>query len=130
MYSALTDTIEVRVVPSYLRERSAPESNVWFWAYTVEIVNLGQSPVQLMARHWEITDGTGKVQHVRGEGVVGKQPVIEPGECFQYSSGCPLKTESGIMAGEYEMKDAKGRPFVVKIPAFSLDSPGTGRTLN
>lgn len=130
MYRATTEGIEVRVVPHFEPDRSSSESGTFFWTYDIEIRNLNDAPVQLKARHWEITDATGRVQHVRGEGVVGQQPVIAPGESFHYTSGCPLVTSSGIMAGEYEMVDAGGRPFVVAVPAFSLDVPHAPRALN
>lgn len=130
MYRAQTDGIEVRVSPLYSHERSAPESGAWFWTYDVEIRNLGEVAVQLKARHWVITDATGRTEHVRGAGVIGQQPVIAPGESFQYTSGCPLRTSSGIMHGEYEMLDAGGRPFLASIPAFSLDTPHAPRALN
>lgn len=130
MYRAVTEGIEVVVSPHYVPERSSPESGAWFWVYEVEIRNTGSAPVRLLARHWEITDGLGKVQHVRGEGVIGQQPLIEPGGHFQYTSGCPLSTQSGIMQGEYEMVDGEGRPFLVAIPAFSLDCPDMPRALN
>ena len=130
MYRAITDNIEVVVAPCFAPERSSPESNAYFWTYDVEIHNRGEAPVQLKARHWAITDANGRVQHVRGDGVVGQQPVIPPGASFRYTSGCPLGTSSGIMAGESEMMDAAGRPFVVEIPAFSLDVPHAPRALN
>jgi ApaG protein len=130
MYRAITEGIEVQVVPSFAPERSSLENGAFFWIYDVEIRNLSDAPVQLKARHWEITDATGRVQHVRGQGVVGQQPVIAPGESFHYTSGCPLGTSSGIMAGEYEMVDAEGRAFVVAVPAFSLDVPHAPRALN
>jgi ApaG protein len=130
MYRAQTEDIEVRVIPTYIDERSSPESGAWFWTYDVEIRNLSPLPVQLRARHWVITDANGRVEHVRGPGVVGQQPVIAPGESFQYTSGCPLRTSSGIMQGEYEMVDASGRLFLAEIPAFSLDAPHAPRALN
>lgn len=130
MYSATTMGIEVRVTPAYTPERSAPESGVWFWTYHVEILNQSEGPVQLLTRHWEITDASGKVQHVRGDGVIGQQPLIEPGARFTYSSGCPLKTDNGIMCGEYQMVDGSGRRFMAKIPTFSLDQPHRPQTLN
>lgn len=130
MYRAVTERIEVIVVPEYAAERSRPENSDFFWVYTVEIRNHGEESVQLRARHWEITDGTGQVQHVRGIGVVGEQPVLEPGGSFRYSSGCPLKTGQGIMVGSYEMVRNDGRRFDVAIPAFSLDTPFGPRSLN
>jgi ApaG protein len=130
MYSATTCDIRVTVEPRYMEERSDPQAARFFWAYTIEIRNTGSAPVQLLARHWEITDGNGKTEIVRGLGVVGEQPVIEPGGAFTYTSGCPLATASGIMVGTYQMVAADGRPFSVSIPAFPLDVPDARRVLN
>ena len=129
-YEAETDGILVRVRPSYLAGQSDPEAGRWVWAYQVEIVNLSGVPVQLMARRWEITDALGHVEEVRGPGVIGEQPTIQPGDSYSYASGCPLGTASGSMAGGYAMTDASGRSFEVAIPAFSLDVPGERRVLN
>jgi ApaG protein len=130
MYRAITEGIEVIVEPEYSPERSRPEMGDFFWIYSVEIRNSSSETVQLRARHWEITDGSGIVQHVRGLGVVGEQPILKPGEHFRYSSGCPLKTGHGIMVGTYEMISAGGHRFEVAIPAFSLDTPNTHRSVN
>jgi ApaG protein len=130
MYSAVTRDIHVTVLPEFLRERSNPEHNQYFWAYTIEIANHGAADVQLMQRHWVITDANGAVEEVRGPGVVGEQPLLTPGDSFRYTSGCPLRTPSGIMSGEYLMVDAMGAEFEVEIPAFSLDSPYARRVLN
>jgi ApaG protein len=130
MYTAVTRDIQITVMPQFVAERSEPEEGRFFWAYTIEITNLGRETVQLTARHWIITDGNGVVEEVQGPGVVGEQPVIPPGEAFRYTSGCPLTTPSGIMIGTYRMLDASGRPFEVDIPAFSLDSPFAKRVLN
>lgn len=130
MYRAVTQGIEVTVEPEYAAERSRPEHNEFFWVYRVEIRNHSPDTVQLHARHWQITDAFGHVQHVRGLGVVGEQPVLKPGEHYRYASGCPLKTENGIMVGTYEMVSDDGRRFEVAIPAFSLDTPGNGRRLH
>ncbi|MCR6733328.1 MAG: Co2+/Mg2+ efflux protein ApaG [Afipia sp.] len=130
MYRAVTRQIEVVVEPSFLPERSSPEDGRFFWAYTVAIVNAGTETVQLKARHWIITDGTGRNQEVHGEGVVGEQPVLEPGERFEYTSGVPLQTPSGFMSGSYQMETEDGEPFDIDIPPFSLDSPDHKRTLN
>ena len=130
MYSATTHGIRVTVEPRYMEERSDPDAARFFWAYTIEIQNAGDAPVQLLARHWEITDGNGRTETVRGLGVVGEQPVIEPGGAFTYTSGCPLATASGIMVGTYQMVGADGRPFSVSIPAFPLDVPNSRRVLN
>ena len=130
MYTAVTDGVQVTVLPEFRPERSEPSQNRWFWAYTVEIANMGRAPVQLIARHWVITDGDGHVEEVKGFGVVGEQPVLQPGESFRYTSGCPLTTPSGIMVGTYQMTDEHGAAFDVVIPAFSLDSPEEQRVLN
>ena len=129
-YSAETNGILIRVRPSYLAGQSDPEAGRWVWAYQVEIVNLSGSTVQLMARRWTITDAHGHVEEVRGPGVVGEQPVIEPGDSYAYASGCPLTTPSGSMVGAYFMQDAEGRMFEAAIPAFSLDVPDARRVLN
>ena len=123
MYSSITRSVRVTVNPIYLDEQSAPEENHYIWAYQVEIENLGQDVVQLLTRHWQITDSLGRMQEVRGAGVVGEQPILKPGERFRYTSGTPLPTPSGIMAGSYGMETASGERFDVEIPAFSLDSP-------
>ncbi|MDQ8027091.1 MAG: Co2+/Mg2+ efflux protein ApaG [Brevundimonas sp.] len=129
-YEAETDGILVRVRPSYLAGQSDPEGGRWVWAYQVEIVNLSASPVQLVARRWTITDALGHVEEVRGPGVVGEKPTIQPGDSYSYASGCPLGTPSGSMVGAYSMVDDLGRMFEVAIPAFSLDVPGERRVLN
>ncbi|WP_392354528.1 Co2+/Mg2+ efflux protein ApaG [Brevundimonas sp. LF-1] len=129
-YSAETEGVVVRVRPSYLAGQSDPAEGRWVWAYQVEIVNLSGGPVQLVARRWTITDALGRVEEVRGPGVVGEQPVIEPGDSYAYASGCPLTTPSGSMVGAYFMQDAEGRMFEAAIPAFSLDVPNARRVLN
>jgi len=123
MYRQTTDSIRVTVKPIYLEEQSAPGDNHYVWAYQVQIENTGAETVQLLNRHWQITDSQGRVQEVRGAGVVGEQPRLGPGESFEYTSGTPLPTPSGIMVGTYEMVTDDGRRFEVAIPAFSLDSP-------
>jgi ApaG protein len=130
MYEAVTHGVRVTVAPRFQPERSDPEENRWFWAYTVEITNLGEAPVRLRTRYWLITDGYGRRQEVSGPGVVGEQPLIGPGESFEYTSGCPLGTPSGFMVGHYRMEDADGSSFEVEIPAFSLDLPEQKRVLN
>jgi ApaG protein len=130
MYRAVTRNIEVSVTPEYLSERSAPDRGEYFWAYTIEITNRGAEAVQLRTRHWRITDASGRRQEVRGAGVVGKQPVLKPGESFEYTSGVPLPTPSGFMTGTYGMVSAAGEPFEIEIPTFSLDSPEGRRTIN
>ena len=124
MYTTTTHSIMVTVEATYLDEESRPRRNRYLWAYHVTIENRGVETVQLMGRHWKITDSLGRTQEVRGEGVIGEQPIIEPGECYEYSSGTPLSTPSGIMVGSYFMETREGRPLEIDIPAFSLDSPG------
>jgi ApaG protein len=124
-YRAVTESIEVTVRTYFLEDQSDLENGPWVWAYQVRITNLGRETVQLLRRTWRITDAHGRVQIVQGAGVVGEQPVLEPGEAFEYTSGTPLETSSGIMLGAYHMVwTASGQPFDVVIPAFSLDSPG------
>jgi len=122
-YVATTRDITVSVQPHFLEDQSAPDADHYVWAYHVRIQNGGDSTVQLLTRHWKITDAKGHVQEVRGEGVVGKQPVLRPGEAFEYASGTPLPTPSGIMMGTYQMQAEGGERFDITIPAFSLDSP-------
>ena len=123
MYFEITRDIKVTVDPQYLEDHSSPEESHFVWAYNVRIENQGQETVQLCNRYWRITDSLGRIHEVRGAGVVGKQPVLRPGEVFEYSSGTPLSTPSGIMVGTYEMRTSNGQKFEVGIPAFSLDSP-------
>jgi ApaG protein len=130
MYEAITHQVKVTVEPIFDPERSDPDERRYFWRYAIEIVNLGDNPVTLMERHWRITDANGRQQEVRGPGVVGEQPTIEPGKSFKYTSGCPLTTPSGLMVGEYRMVDPTGRIFDVSIPPFSLDFPDGKRVLN
>jgi ApaG protein len=130
MYSETTRSIKVTVKPIYLEDQSSPGDNHYVWAYQVRIENNGGETVQLLRRYWRITDALGRVQEVRGPGVVGEQPVLEPGESFEYTSGTPLATPSGIMVGRYEMETRGGESFEVAIPAFSLDSPHQPIQLN
>ena len=130
MYSATTHGITVTVRPVFLDEQSAPAENRFVWAYFVRIENGSPRTVQLRARYWHITDGRGKVQEVRGPGVVGEQPVLRPGESYEYNSGTPLSTPSGIMRGAYRMTTTEGESFDVEVPAFSLDSPHQPIRLN
>jgi ApaG protein len=130
MYKAVTRGISVTVMPRFMPEESSPEDGRYFFAYTVEIINLGLERVQLRARHWRIVDGNGRMQEVRGTGVVGRQPVLGPGESFNYTSGCPLPTPDGTMEGSYAMETASGETFAVEIPAFSLDSPYARRVVH
>lgn len=124
-YDKVTRSIRVTVAPIYLDDQSAPEDSYYVWAYRVLIENEGAEVVQLKARHWRIMDSNGHVQEVSGDGVVGEQPVLRPGESFEYTSGTPLATSSGMMMGTYQMVNATGEMFDVDIPAFSLDSPHT-----
>src|SRR6202521_5331235 len=130
MYRAVTRNVEVTVTPRFVTERSSPEHGYFFWAYTIEITNLGSGTIQLKTRHWRITDALGRVQEVRGAGVVGEEPVLKSGESFEYTSGEPLQTPSGFMFGTYGMVSASGEHFDIEIPAFSLDSSDSKRTLN
>jgi ApaG protein len=130
MYSSSTRDIKVTVQPFYLEDQSAPEEDHYVWAYHVKIENTGGETVQLRTRHWHITDAEGRVQEVRGPGVVGEQPVLGPGDDFEYTSGTPLQTPSGIMMGSYQMESKTGECFDVQIPAFSLDSPHQPVQLN
>ncbi len=129
-YEAITRDIKVTVTPTYLANQSSPQDGHFVWAYAVQIVNLGTMPVQLINRHWRITDARGHTEEVRGPGVVGEQPLLQPGESFEYTSGAPLRTPSGIMSGQYEMETDAGDMFQVEIPAFSLDSPHQAIQLN
>lgn len=130
MYRATTHGVQVTVTPRFSPERSDPDRNQYFWAYTIEIVNLGAETVQLRTRHWIITDALGRVQEVRGAGVVGEQPVLPPGGHFEYTSGVPLPTSTGIMEGSYNFTTPSGEAFDAEVPAFSLDLPGVVHTLN
>ncbi|WP_082073025.1 Co2+/Mg2+ efflux protein ApaG [Hyphomicrobium sp. 99] len=129
-YEATTRGIRIRVEPRYMEDQSSPEDSHFVWSYAVEISNDGAETVQLKSRMWRITDALGRTEEVRGAGVVGQTPVIEPGKSFHYTSGCPLKTPQGIMVGSYQMSDEAGKLFDVAIPAFSLDSPYTRRSMN
>ena len=130
MYRALTHDIEVTVEPFYLADQSEPEDSRYVWGYRIVIANRSDRTVQLLSRYWHITDANGQVDEVRGPGVVGEQPVLAPGDSYEYQSGCPLDTSSGVMKGRYRMEDGTGRQFDVEIPAFSLDLPNVARTLN
>ncbi|MHA1107712.1 MAG: Co2+/Mg2+ efflux protein ApaG [Alphaproteobacteria bacterium] len=130
MYSSITRAVRVTVDPIYMEDQSSPMDDHYVWAYQVKIENDGADTVQLINRHWRITDSLGRHQEVRGEGVVGEQPVLRPGESYEYTSGTPLATPSGIMMGSYEMETPTGERFDVDIPAFSLDSPHQNRLIN
>lgn len=123
MYKETTHSIEVTAEPYFLEDQSSPDDGHYVWAYHIQIHNQGAETVQLLTRHWRITDASGRVQEVQGTGVVGEQPILKPGEAYEYTSGCPLSTPSGIMVGTYEMVTPSGKRFDVQVPAFSLDSP-------
>ena len=120
---AATRGIRVRVQSTYVPERSQPDKNHWFFVYTVRIANEGAEPAQLVSRHWIITDANGHVQEVRGPGVVGDQPLLAPGEAFEYTSACPLTTPFGTMHGTYQMVTRSGEKFDAQIAAFTLSEP-------
>jgi ApaG protein len=125
MSEAVTNNVRVEVESQYAPEQSQPFQSRWFFYYTVRISNESDETVQLISRHWIITDALGNTEEVRGRGVIGKQPVLGPGESFQYTSGCPLKTASGVMRGTYQMVTADGDHFDVEIAPFTLDEPYT-----
>lgn len=125
--SATTDGVTVRVSPNFLNEQSVPAQSRWFWSYHIRIENHGDEPVQLLTRHWKITDGRGMVNHVDGDGVVGEQPLLHPGESHDYVSGCPLSTPSGMMEGQYRFIREDGTTFLTEIPKFKLVAPATAR---
>jgi ApaG protein len=118
--TALTRGIRISVEPQFDPTRSQPSESRWFFLYTVTITNEGDQTVQLRSRHWVITDGEGRIEEVQGEGVVGEQPVLEPGGTFEYTSGCPLKTDHGTMHGTYQMITKDGERFDAKITTFTL----------
>ena len=126
VYEAETDGVTVRVTPDFLPEESNRAKGRFVWAYTVEIENRSQREFQLISRRWEITDGLNRTEVVRGQGVVGEQPSLKPGEAYRYASACPLTTPSGLMGGAYQMLSAEGELFEVTIPTFSLDLPQAG----
>jgi len=122
-YIAITRGIAVSVEPTYLEANSSPGNSQYFWAYRVTIENQGRETVQLLNRHWMITNARGELTEVKGSGVMGKQPLLEPGESHSYTSGAHLNTPSGMMGGSYQMESDSGERFDVEIPTFSLDSP-------
>lgn len=123
MYEATTANIRVSVIPEFWEPESDPEDHHFFWAYTIEIENLSSEQVQLESRYWRIIDGKGQTEEVHGAGVVGEQPILQPGESFEYTSGVPLATPSGFMGGRYTMLKLDGSRFDVEVPTFSLDYP-------
>ena len=130
MYEETTRGIRVIVKPKYLESQSRPDEDHFVWAYTITIENRGSETVTLRSRYWKITDARGRIQEVKGAGVVGEQPTLKPGQAFEYTSGAPLGTPSGFMVGAYQMETAEGEHFNIAIPAFSLDSPHTPRRIN
>lgn len=125
--NATTRGITVRVAPNFLPDQSAPSQGRWFWSYHIRIENHGDGPVQLLTRHWRITDGHGEISHVSGDGVVGEQPVLAPGESHDYVSGCPLPTPHGAMEGAYAFVREDGSQFLAAIPLFELLAPVDAR---
>ena len=130
MYQSTSHNICVNVTPQFLEDASSPELGRYIWSYTILIQNKGCEAVQLCSRYWQITDAQGRVQEVRGPGVVGEQPTIEPGGSYSYTSNCPLNAPSGIMIGAYQMRSESGATFEISVPAFSLDSPDAYSTIN
>jgi ApaG protein len=122
---AVTNSVRVEVESQYAPERSQPFQNEWFFYYTIRITNEGSEKVQLLSRHWIITDATSRTEEVKGPGVVGEKPVLAPGESFQYTSGCNLKTSTGVMRGTYQMVTEDGDHFEAEIAAFALHEPYT-----
>jgi ApaG protein len=127
---AITRGIVVSVEPTYLETHSSPGNSHYLWAYRVTIENQGRETVQLLSRHWMITNARGELTEVKGPGVVGEQPFLKPGESYAYTSGAPLNTPSGMMAGSYQMESDTGERFDIEIPAFSLDCPSQDLLLN
>jgi ApaG protein len=124
-HAAITNGITVRVAANFLPEQSQPESGKWFWVYHIRIENDSEETVQLQTRHWRITDARGMINKIDGEGVVGEQPVLAPGQTHDYVSGCPLTTPSGSMEGFYTFTNRQNMPIEVRIPYFSLSAPAT-----
>ena len=130
LYRAITRAIAVTVVPTYLEANSSPSRSQYVWAYRIRIENQGLQTVQLLNRHWMITNSRGELNEVKGPGVVGEQPVLKPGESYEYTSGAPLDTPWGLMGGSYEMESESGERFDIEIPTFSLDSPNQGTVVH
>src|ERR1700678_1519807 len=129
-YIAITRKIAVSVEPTYLEANSSPGNSQYVWAYRVTIENQGLETVQLLSRHWMITNARGELNEVKGPGVIGEQPILKPGESHQYTSGAPLNTSWGMMGGSYQMESESGERFDIEIPTFSLDSPNQGAMVN
>ena len=130
MFSKTTNNINVSVKSYYLEEQSEPDEQHYVWAYQITINNLGEKTVQLKKRYWKITESNGVKKEVSGAGVIGEQPILRPGEKFEYTSGTPLSTPSGFMEGYYEMETKDGNKFDASIPLFSLDSPYISNQIN
>ena len=130
VYERTTNGIRVAVKPAFVGDQSDPDDGRYLWSYTITIENRSSETVQLISRYWHITDASGRMQEVRGPGVVGAQPVLAPGQMFEYTSGCPLPTASGHMVGSYQMRAASGNSFEVEIPAFLLESPHERRQIH
>jgi ApaG protein len=130
LYKAITRGIAVSVEPTYLEAGSSPSNSQYLWAYRVLIENQGRETVQLLSRHWMITNARGELTEVKGPGVIGRQPLLKPGESHAYTSGTPLDTPSGMMGGSYQMESDNGERFDIEIPTFSLDSPNQGVLLH
>lgn len=129
-YEQVTHGIRIAVQPAYLEEQSEPDDSKYVWSYTITIENHGNETVQLISRYWHIIDAIGRVQEVRGPGVVGAQPILAPGQSFEYTSGCPLPTASGTMSGRYQMQRLAGDSFEAEIPPFLLETPDERRQLH
>lgn len=129
-YEKTTHGVSVSVVPEYLEDQSAPEDGQFTWAYHVQIENVGTQTIQILTRHWKITNIRGECHEVIGDGLVGKQPVLGPGERFSYTSGTPLTTSSGFMSGTFQAVADGGEILDLQVPDFSLDSPAAGRALH
>jgi ApaG protein len=129
-YERVTRNIRVAVEPSFLDDQSEPTESRYLWAYRITIENTGGETVQLLSRHWRITDSRGRVREVRGAGVVGEQPILKPGGAFEYTSGAPLETPSGFMTGTYQMRATSGENFEIDIPLFALESPYEQRRMH
>ena len=130
MYQETTREICITVEPTFLDDQSEPAQGRFIWSYKITIDNKGGEPVQLVSRHWRITDARGRTREVRGPGVIGEQPTIQPGNSYQYTSGAPLETPSGTMSGTYRMRMSSGESFDVGIPLFVLDSPYEARQVH
>lgn len=129
-FSQTTHEIRVSVLPMYLQNQSDPRDNIFVWAYHICIENMGKETFQLLSRYWKITDAMGRIQEVRGGGVVGEQPVLQPGSNFEYTSSVTLSLPSGVMVGSYQMQSPSGETIEVDVPLFSLDSPEIQRTVH